>query len=714
MNFSKNKNKFGRFFRNRLSLIAYKIFYFFEHDAKVILYAVWQINTYTVTYNYTENGGTAATKTSASVNYGSAIDLTPTATKSGYNFVGWNTNKNGTSKLSSLTMGTSNVTLYAIYSKTITATCYYYSGSAQTSKKVSETMYNNATTATIKLGTTSLSGYTFRGWSTSNSGNATISVGSNGSVNLSSNATYYACYSYAVTGTYKYYNGTAYTSSTVTATAYMNSSGTKIGGRPTAPTVSNPSGWTARGWSTSSSASGTVAVPSTIISNTNYYYSWSKKITVSYNSNSGTGAPSSQSTTAYLNYAGTSSVPTAITISSTTPTKPGYAFEGWGTSTSSTTASYNSGSKYSKASSITLYAIWTPKNYEVTYTANSKTIVKLTNSLQEAISYANTSTIKVYLSTTESKQVTISSGKTITLDMNGKTITGAIKNNGTLTTKNSGQLKSTSIAETSYSYIIDNSGTLTLNNLNITSSINENRSGAIYNTGTITVNGSTVTKLTDGWTVNNIGTFNLNNSTVALTLSNVSGTGTALYNTSGTLKINNGKINSYAYGLVVDGGKAYVNTIDVDINGIRDGVFVRNTGAADIKSPTISASNIAVENATSNIMNCVIWSRDTNYGIHGAIAGKVIATTNVNTGRDYETVTIYGADSVNLYFPTWTALNSQDDIEWIKSTLSDNKHTATIYKSKHNNEAGQYYVDIWTADSRWITGNYVCGIILQF
>ncbi|MEI3355746.1 MAG: hypothetical protein V8R81_01440 [Clostridia bacterium] len=89
----------------------------------------------------------------------------------------------------------------------------------------------------------------------------------------------------------------------------------------------------------------------------------------------------------------------------------------------------------SKASSITLYAIWTPKNYEVTYTANSKTIVKLTNSLQEAISYANTSTIKVYLSTTESKQVTISSGKTITLDMNGKTITGAIKNNGTLTTE---------------------------------------------------------------------------------------------------------------------------------------------------------------------------------------------------------------------------------------------------------------------------------------
>ena len=678
---------------------------------------MWQINTYTVTYNYTENGGTAATKTSDEINYGSAIDLTPTSTKSGYTFVGWNTNKNGTSKLSSLTMGTSNVTLYAIYSKTVTATCYYYSGSAQTSKTVSNTIYNKTTGTTLSLGTASLTGYTFRGWSTSNSGNATISVASNGSVGLSSNATYYACYSYTVTGTYKYYNGTAYTSSTATATAYMNSSGTKVGGKPTAPTVSNPSGWTARGWSTSNNANGTVSVPSTIISNTNYYYSWSKTITVSYNSNSGTGAPSSQSTTAYLNYAGTSSVPTAITISSTIPTKPGYAFEGWGTSKSSTTASYNSGSKYSKASSITLYAIWTPKNYEVTYTANSKTIVKLTNSLQEAISYSNISTIKVYLSTTESKQVTIPSGKTITLDMNGKTITGAIKNNGTLTTKNSGQLKSTSIAETSYSYIIDNSGTLTLNNLNITSSIGQNRSGAIYNTGTITVNGSTVTKLTDGWTVNNRGTFNLNNSTVALTLANVSGGGTALYNTSGTLRINNGKITSYAYGLVVDGGKAYVNTINVTIQGVRDAVLIRNTGAADLNSPTINASNIAVENATSNLMNCVIWSRASNYGIRsGGIYGKVLATSNVDTGKSVETVTTYNIDSTNVVFPTWTSNNGQDDIELIRVTKSGNAHTATVYKSNHKNESGHYFVDIYTADANgiWNSGTYIGGINLFF
>ena len=44
-------------------------------------------NTYQVTYNYSENGGTSATKTSDSVGYGNNIDLTPTATKSGWTFV---------------------------------------------------------------------------------------------------------------------------------------------------------------------------------------------------------------------------------------------------------------------------------------------------------------------------------------------------------------------------------------------------------------------------------------------------------------------------------------------------------------------------------------------------------------------------------------------------------------------------------------------------
>ena len=54
---------------------------------------------YTVTYNYSTNGGTSATTTSAQVATGEQVDLTPTATKSGWTFVGWNTSSTATTKL---------------------------------------------------------------------------------------------------------------------------------------------------------------------------------------------------------------------------------------------------------------------------------------------------------------------------------------------------------------------------------------------------------------------------------------------------------------------------------------------------------------------------------------------------------------------------------------------------------------------------------------
>ena len=343
-----------------------------EHGAKVILYAVWQKNSYTVTYNYTENGGTSATKTSDEINYGSAIDLTPTATKSGYTFVGWNTNKDGTSKLSSLTMGTSNVTLYAIYSKTITATCYYAVGAnVGTFKQVSGTMYNKSTSVSINLGTTSLAGYTFRGWSTSNSGNATISVAENGNVNLSSNATYYACYSYKVTILYKYYNGSNYSTLYKTATAYMNSRGNKTGEKLTPPTVSNPSGWSPRGWSTSPNADGSVLIPDIAISNKTYYYSWSKTIKLTYNTNGASGTIDSQTVTSYLNYAGTQTSP-AITISSTKLTKDGETFLKWSTDSSGKTGEYFPGNSYEFSNSTTLYAVFG----KILFNANGGTVVR--------------------------------------------------------------------------------------------------------------------------------------------------------------------------------------------------------------------------------------------------------------------------------------------------------------------------------------------------
>ena len=77
--------------------------------------ANWEINSYTVTYDYETNGGTSSTKTTDNVKYGGEVDLSPTATKEGYTFIGWNTDKDATIGLTSLTMELSNITLYAIY-----------------------------------------------------------------------------------------------------------------------------------------------------------------------------------------------------------------------------------------------------------------------------------------------------------------------------------------------------------------------------------------------------------------------------------------------------------------------------------------------------------------------------------------------------------------------------------------------------------------------
>ena len=82
--------------------------------------------------------------------------------------------------------------------------------------------------------------------------------------------------------------------------------------------------------------------------------------TVSYNANGGSGAPSSQT-----KYYGKS-----LTLSSTKPTRTGYTFQGWGTSSSDTSADYAAGATYSANAGITLYAVWKAITYTVSYNAN--------------------------------------------------------------------------------------------------------------------------------------------------------------------------------------------------------------------------------------------------------------------------------------------------------------------------------------------------------
>lgn len=86
------------------------------------------------------------------------------------------------------------------------------------------------------------------------------------------------------------------------------------------------------------------------------------KYTISYNANGGTGAPGSQTKWYGKN----------VTISTTKPTRNGYSFQGWATS-SSGGVSYGSGASYSGNANLTLYAVWNANTFTVSYDANGGT-----------------------------------------------------------------------------------------------------------------------------------------------------------------------------------------------------------------------------------------------------------------------------------------------------------------------------------------------------
>ena len=82
--------------------------------------------------------------------------------------------------------------------------------------------------------------------------------------------------------------------------------------------------------------------------------------TITYNSNGGTGAPGSQ----------TKWKDQTLKLSTTKPTRTGYSFLGWSTSSSATSATYTAGANYTANSAATLYAVWKANTYTVSYNAN--------------------------------------------------------------------------------------------------------------------------------------------------------------------------------------------------------------------------------------------------------------------------------------------------------------------------------------------------------
>lgn len=332
--------------------------------SNITFYAIWNANTYTVSYNY--NGGTGS-PSSASVQYPGSVTLPTPDSRTGYSFNGWYTASSGgtfVGNAGSSYSPTSNITLYAQWTQiTYTITWNANGGS------VSPTSNSGTYGQTVTAPTPTRSGYTFLYWRDTASGDYTYQVNAGSNWTIIGNQTFYARWSinqYTVT-----YDANGGSVSPTSATVNAGSS-------VTLPTPSR-SGYTFNGWYTASSGGtylgggGSTYTPSSSVT---IYAQWSIiQYTVTWNANGGSVSPTSNTVNA------------GSSVTAPTPTRSGYSFVRW-TDTPSGDYTYTvlAGGSFTPPSSITMYARWqasgtapaTPTNGGGTYSSGTNYITNAT------------------------------------------------------------------------------------------------------------------------------------------------------------------------------------------------------------------------------------------------------------------------------------------------------------------------------------------------
>ena len=333
------------------------------------LYAQWTANTYTVTLDRQSGSGGSSSVTAT---YGQSMPSITVPTRTGYTFGGYYTSTGGSGTQYYTSSGasarswdkTSATTLYAKWTaNTCTVTLDRQSGSGGSSS-VTATYGQAMPSITVPT----RSGYTFGGYYTSTGGSGTQYYTSSGASARSWDKT-------SATTLYAKWTQDAPTSQTVTFNANGGSCSTStqtytIGGTYSSLPSATRTGYAFNGWFTSSSGGTRITTSSTVSSSSTrtLYAQWTANTyTVTLDRQSGSGGTSSVTAT----YG--QSMP-SITV----PTRTGYTFGGYYTSTGGSGTQYYTSSgasarSWDKTSATTLYAKWTqdaPTSQTVTFNAN--------------------------------------------------------------------------------------------------------------------------------------------------------------------------------------------------------------------------------------------------------------------------------------------------------------------------------------------------------
>ena len=597
-------------------------------------------NEYTVTYDYKTNGGSSATKTSDKVAYGENIDLTPTATKSGWTFVGWNTNKDATTKLSSLKMNTGNVTLYAIYrkeAKTVTITFNKNGATSQTPSGGSATsnetltqsctiaaVYNNATQGTTcnitsPTITASSNTPTVVGYNTNASG--TTSTWNQKTVKaVSANATYYAITKKDAKTITVNFNangassiGSTSQSCTIAATYNGTAQGTTCS--ITSPSITAASGFEVLGWNTSSGSTNSAWSQNTSKSfsaNTTYYAitKSSSQYTASFNANGATSIGSTSQSC--YRYNGASS----CTVTTPTITRSGFTITGWGTSSSATTAEVKAGASLSLSANKTYYAV-TSKTVTVTY--NKGAHVSSIGSASGTCTIQNSAT---------NCQVTLPSITAST----GYTSVGWSTTNGATTGTAAGSKLTVSSNATYYANAVDKTAPTT-------PTITNSSNGA-WTSGSVTI---TVKSTDEGSGIDHYEWYESGEWTTRA-LNTENGVGTITFTADRNLNIQFRAIDNA-------GNISSVATTPVKI---------------DTKNPTVSASTTAKTNSITVVANASAASGISKYE-YSKDGGKTWA---VGTGNTYTFNSLTAGQTYDIVVRVTSTVGKQATSDAVEETTS--------------------------------------------
>ena len=325
-------------------------------NSSYTLYAVWQVNTYNITYVL--NGGTNNTNsTTYTVEQEFAFKA---PTKTGYTFDGWYSDSALNNKVTGISLGTTgNKTFYAKWTANENTLIFNANGG---NGSMSNMTIATDSTAELTSNAFSKNGYTFKGWATTKDGSVAYADGASYKMGTNSSYTLYAVWE--ANKNTLIFNANGGSGSMPNMTIATDS---------TAKLTSNAftkDGYTFIGWATSkdgsvkysNGASYTMGTESTYT----LYAVWEKNINgLVFNGN---GATSGSMSSVEIATGDTVSIPNNSFI------RNGYTFIGWSTGANGSVV-YTNGASYTMGTGSTyvLYAVWQANENTIVFNGNGAT-----------------------------------------------------------------------------------------------------------------------------------------------------------------------------------------------------------------------------------------------------------------------------------------------------------------------------------------------------